>query len=105
MIDERIRARIPIEFRGGGMEGEGKLRNVSAGGMFVASGAIPETGDMVELVLNAPGQPEVKISGMVWWTTREAATGAPGAPGAPSGFGLRVLQAHDGYLALLDRLR
>jgi Tfp pilus assembly protein PilZ len=102
MNDERVSTRIPIEFRASGVKGVGKLRNASEGGMFVASGAIPEAGDTVELVLSAPGQPEVKVSGLVWWTTRQQ---APTAQSAPRGFGLRLLDADDRYLALLNRLR
>ena len=47
MTDERVRTKIPAEFSAGHVSGKGEVRNVSAGGLFVGTLAIPEEGLLV----------------------------------------------------------
>ena len=98
MESERVRTRIPAEFRSGGLLGRGEVRNVSEGGLFVGTLAIPEEGSAVELTLSAPGKAVVQVKGLVWWT-------APAGRAVPCGFGLRVLDDDEGYRRLVDTIR
>jgi hypothetical protein len=94
-----MRTRIPAEFRATSLSGKGEVRNVSDGGLFVGTRAIPDEGDSVEIRLSAPGAPPIEIDGLVWWTTRHLKT-----PNAHSGFGLRLLGESESYLRLLESL-
>ena len=100
MTEPRTRTAIPTEFRATSLSGTGKVRNVSDGGLFVCTSAIPDEGDSVELKLSAPGEPPVEVTGLVWWTTSHL-----DAPDARSGFGLRLLAQSEPYLRLLESLR
>ena len=62
MESERVQTRIPAEFRCGCLSGRGEVRNLSEGGLFVGTLAIPEEGSAVELTLSAPG-----IRGEKFW--------------------------------------
>jgi hypothetical protein len=99
MTEDRMRTLIPTEFRAAALEGKGKVRNVSEGGLFVGTSAIPEEGDTVDLELNTPGGLPIKLTGLVWWTTSHDEEA-----GSQSGFGLRLLDPGDRYLALLASL-
>lgn len=98
MNADRVRTRIPAEFKAEGLSGRGEVRNVSAGGLFVGTLAIPEEGVAVELKLRAPGKVDVEVRGLVWWT-------APAGRANPCGFGLRVLDEDEGYRVLLASIR
>jgi Tfp pilus assembly protein PilZ len=100
MTEPRMRTLIPAEFRATSLSGKGKVRNVSDGGLFVGTSAIPNEGDSVELKLSAPGKPPIEVTGLVWWTTSDLE-----APDARSGFGLRLLEQSEQYLRLLESLR
>jgi len=99
MTEPRKRTVIPTEFRATGLSGKGNVRNVSDGGLFVRTSAIPDAGDCVELKLNAPGKPPIEVTGLVWWTTSQLE-----APNGRSGFGLRLLGQSESYLRLLESL-
>ena len=99
MTRPRMRTQIPTEFRTASLSGKGKVRNVSDGGLFVGTSAIPDAGDSVELRLSAPGEPPIEVTGLVWWTTSHLE-----APNAHSGFGLRLLGESEPYLRLLESL-
>lgn len=98
MENERVQTRIPVEFLCGGLSGRGEVRNLSEGGLFVGTLAIPEEGSAVELTLSAPGKAVVQVKGLVWWT-------APAGRAVPCGFGLRVLDDDEGYRRLVDTIR
>jgi hypothetical protein len=100
MTQPRMRTVIPTEFRATSLSGKGEVRNVSDGGLFVGTSAIPKEGDCVELKLSAPGKPPIEVTGLVWWTTSDLE-----APNARSGFGLRLLEQSDQYLRLVESLR
>ena len=99
MTQPRTPTAIPIEFRATSLTGTGQVKNVSEGGLFVGTSAIPNAGDMVELTLSAPGEMPIEIIGLVWWTTSDLE-----APDAQSGFGLRLLEHSERYLRLVERL-
>jgi uncharacterized protein (TIGR02266 family) len=98
MTDDRVRTRIPAQFKADGLSGRGEVRNVSNGGLFVGTLAIPEEGSAVELTLCAPGKVDVEVKGLVWWT-------APAGRANPCGFGLRVLDEDEGYRTLVASIR
>ena len=100
MAETRLRTLIPTEFRAESLSGAGKVRNVSARGLFVGTRAIPEEGETVELELAEPGWPRISLTGLVWWTARE-----PGDRNARCGFGLRIVDDNDAYLRLVASLR
>ena len=99
MEDTRFRTLIPSRFRAGELAGKGKVRNVSQGGLFVLTRAIPEVGESISLRLRAPGRPAIEVRGLVWWTTRECEN-----PSARSGFGLRLLESSAPYRRLIKSL-
>lgn len=99
MTDPRTRTSIPVEFRAGAVHGRGKVRNVSEGGLFVGTTSIPEQGEEVNVQLAAPGEAPIVVSGLVWWTT----AGSAGAHRRP-GFGLRLIEENERFLALVQRL-
>ena len=97
-MTDRKRTRIPTEFKAGGLEGRGKVRNVSEGGLFVGTREIPPQGETVMLSLSVPGRQPIEVSGMVWWTTQD------GGRHADPGFGLRILDEDDEYRRMVDGL-
>ena len=94
-----MRTVIPTEFRATSLSGKGNVTNVSDGGLFVGTSAIPDEGDSIELKLSAPGEPPIEITGLVWWTTSDL-----DSPNARSGFGLRLLEQSEQYLRLVESL-
>ncbi len=99
MADTRFRTFIPSRFRAGELAGKGKVRNVSQGGLFVLTRAIPEVGESISLRLREPGRPAIEVRGLVWWTTRQCEN-----PSARSGFGLRLLESNAHYRRLVQSL-
>jgi hypothetical protein len=100
MHQQRTTTCIDAEFEISGNPATGKIRNVSEGGLFVGSSAIPEQGDNLELNFRAPNGEMVNLSGMVWWTTNDDQALGHGR----SGFALRLLEESDEFQRLLDRL-
>ncbi len=83
------------------MRGKGEVRNVSEGGLFVGTRAIPEEGAPVAVKLSPPGRASLEITGIVWWTATEDSPAR-----SRLGFGLRVLDDEDGsYRRLVASLR
>lgn len=97
MTENRHKTRIPAEFRADGWTGRGEVRNVSTGGLFVGTLAIPDEGTEIEVTLTSPGKIPVEVKGLVWWT-------APAGRAVPCGFGLRVLDEDEGYRTLIDSI-
>jgi len=96
----RIRTCIETEFEVRGHRAQGKIKNMSEGGLFVGTASIPEEGESVDLTFRAPGGREVRLSGLVWWTTK----GGDGKGHRTPGFGLRLLDDSDDFRSLLARL-
>lgn len=100
MNDDRQVTLIPAEFHAGSVRGKGKVRNISAGGLFVGTRAIPEPGTNARVRLVEPGKVPVEVIGLVWWTAR------PASPlDGNCGFGMRVLDDDDGYQRLVESIR
>ncbi len=98
MTTDRVRTKIPVDFKAGAFKGTGEVRNVSEGGLFVGTLAIPEEGTELELNLREPGKAEIEVRGLVWWT-------APAGQARRSGFGLRILDDHEAYRTLVQSVR
>jgi hypothetical protein len=96
----RIRTCIETEFAVGGHRAQGKIKNMSEGGLFVGTTSIPEEGETVDLTFRAPGAKEVRLSGLVWWTTN----GADGKEHRTPGFGLWLLDDSDDFRSFLAEL-
>lgn len=97
----RKRTAIPIEFSTAGRVMEGTVRNVSTGGMFVETRSIPAQGEPISLRLPArDGGDPIELTGLVWWTTEVSPYRHK-----HRGFGLRLLEEDDRYVAMLSRLR
>ena len=99
MESDRIRTSIETEFEIGGKRAQGKIKNISEGGLFVGTAALPEEGDNLELRFRAPDGSVVSLSRMVWWTRAPANTGQRQAPG----FGMRVLDDNEVFRGMLSR--
>jgi hypothetical protein len=98
MRSERVKTCIRANFETGGGRGEGLIRNVSGGGLFVGTGSLPEVGETVEVTARGAGGADVRISGLVWWTSRNR----PGTNFTrPRGFGIRLLDTEQDARQLL----
>lgn len=100
MKDERIRTCIETDFEVAGRPAQGKIKNMSESGLFVGTTSMPEEGDNVDVCFRARGGDEIKLSGLVWWTTSDVDASERRAPG----FGLRLLEEIDDLRGLLAKL-
>ncbi len=82
------------------MHGSGKIRNVGAQGLFVVTKTIPDEGETVCLCFVPPGESEIHLTGVVWWTTRSCPDRAQRAPG----FGLRLIEDSEVYDRAIRRM-
>jgi uncharacterized protein (TIGR02266 family) len=98
MQDGRIRTCIETEFEVRGRRAQGKIKNVSEGGLYVSTASVPEAGESVDLTFRVPGGEEVSLSGMVWWTTNAD----DGKRHRNPGFGLRLLDESEDFRNLLE---
>ena len=99
MAEARAQTRFPTNFRAESLNGAGKVRNVSEGGLFVITRAIPEEGESIALTLKAPGRLPIRVTGFVWWTTKDRKQPQP-----RPGFALRLLDENERYLQLVASL-
>jgi hypothetical protein len=83
----RIRTSIEAEFEVSGQRAKGRIMNVGEGGVFVGTGSIPGEGENAALDFTAPGGHDIRLSGLVWWTTDD-----DGRLHRVPGFGLRLLE-------------
>lgn len=95
----RIRTCIETEFEVRGRRAQGKIKNVSEGGLFVSTASVPEAGESVDLTFRAPGGREVSLSGLVWWTTHAG----DGRRHRTTGFGIRLLSDSNDLCSLLAK--
>jgi uncharacterized protein (TIGR02266 family) len=98
MESGRIRTSIETEFEIDGQRAQGRIKNMSEGGLFVGTASIPEAGENIDLNFRGPGGGVVSLSGLVWWTTNDG--GRHRAPG----FGLRLLDDSEELQGLLANL-
>lgn len=100
MRNQRTRTCIKAEFITSDVRGEGLIRNVSEGGLFVGSTSIPEVGEPVEVRVSRRRGTDVRISGLVWWTTDlHEGTSFSRA----RGFGVRMLDSDEDPRQLLEK--
>ncbi|MDJ0852898.1 MAG: PilZ domain-containing protein [Myxococcota bacterium] len=99
MQQDRIDTSLPARFVAGPLRAQGRVKNVGRGGLFVGTASIPEQGDSVTLVFEAPDGARIRARGLVWWTTLDS----PGESAA-QGFGVRLLEADSSYQSLVERL-
>ena len=89
------------EFMAGGRRVCGKVKNVSAGGLFVHTDRIPELGATIRLCMRPGTSHQLELTGMVWWTTRDN----PMPPlGYSRGFGLRFLDDNPAFREFVENL-
>ena len=96
----RFEASIPASYDLGSWTGEGTVENVGAHGLFVHTPNVPQPGEKVWLRLEGLAGEPVAMTGVVWWTTFDAAGLSPERPG----FGVRLVETGPHYLALLESL-
>jgi len=97
-MNRRIRTAIKTNFAAGRLRGEGKIKNVAEGGLFVGTSQLPDEGESVVVSFRAPGG-TVDVEGLVWWTTNDE----PGRHRTP-GFGLRLLEESADFSRFFDSL-
>jgi hypothetical protein len=93
-IEERISLvrRLDARFEAEHSRGEGRIRDVSHHGLFVASPLLPPDGSEIELVFETPSSRPITITGVVRWNTVPLA----GRRGA-SGFGVQLTTFGDDF--------
>jgi uncharacterized protein (TIGR02266 family) len=99
MEDKRISTVLPARFRARGRTCMGKIRNVSQGGLFVGTQAIPPQGESVRVRFRLPDGGTADVSGLVWWSTAQGE-----GHHRVSGFGLRLIQSNRAYRKALTRM-
>ena len=78
----------------------GITRDISAGGVFVATYDPPPPGTVIELALSLPGVPErFRITGVVRWTRELRAS----CDGCPPGSGIEWFNISEGALLAIER--
>jgi uncharacterized protein (TIGR02266 family) len=92
MEGKRVSTVLVAKFKACGKLADGKIRNLSLGGLFVGTRSIPPTGETVRVRFRMPDGHLVDVSGMVWWTTRQS-----DGPHRVPGFGLRLMDRHPRY--------
>ncbi len=92
MESKRVSTMLVAKFKACGKLGEGKIRNLGLGGLFVGTPSIPPSGETVRVRFRLPDGQMADVSGMVWWTTKQDA-GRHRVPG----FGLRLIDADPAY--------
>ena len=100
MDERRVEMEIQTEFAAGELRATGKIRNLGENGLFVGTHVIPEQGEPVRLQFTAPGGDYVRVSGLVWWTSRDPDARNDVMPG----FGMRLLVVSPTYRMLISDL-
>ncbi|MEE9280569.1 MAG: PilZ domain-containing protein [Myxococcota bacterium] len=81
---KRTVTRVPAAFEAGDLRGQGYIKNVSKGGVFLRSKILPDRGSEVRLLFHTREGTKVEVTGIVVWNTGEF-----GQPGVRPGFGVR----------------
>lgn len=102
MAEERTEVAFATEFMAAGRRVCGKVKNVSAGGLFVHTDRMPELGETIRLRMSPGPGHRLELTGMVWWTTRD--TPIPTFDGH-RGFGLRFLDDNPAFREFVEGLR
>ena len=100
MAEPRFDTDIPASFQIDEEKVDGRIENVSLGGVFVETPAIPERGDKLWLSFEGPDGEIVEAIGIVWWTTHEGEA----ARSSRQGFGVRLVASSGDYRRFLANL-
>ena len=96
-MQDRIEVSLPTHFATIRTSDTGEIRNLSPGGLFIATPAIPEVGERIEVHFTAPSGEPVKARGVVWWRTKDRQFYGD----ATRGFGVQLVDAGEAYRGLL----
>jgi uncharacterized protein (TIGR02266 family) len=102
MESKRIATLLKARFKAGGKVGEGKIWNLSLGGLFVGTQSIPPQGESVRVQFRLPEGHTVELAGLVWWTT--ATQARSGRRHRLPGFGLRLIDSPPAYEQAVRKL-
>ncbi len=91
---------IPARYVVGGAEDEGRIMDLSRGGLFLRSPMLPKEGERIVISFGTSEGRKIEVRGTVQWNT------VPLAPGqsAPSGFGVRLSRWGIDYSLFLWKL-
>jgi len=95
----RTVTRIPATFASGDTHGNGYVKNVSRGGVFLRTDTLPAPGAPVSILFHAPNGTKVEIAGVVRWTTDQLPEETNFA-----GFGMQLEGDNEAYLEFFDAL-
>jgi hypothetical protein len=98
-IQRRIRLSRPVNaaFVAGTARGQGRILDVSQGGIFVRSALLPSGGTTVAAALELPSGRTIAVQGVVQWNTAHLETRLES-----SGFGVRLTLVPPEYLGFVD---
>jgi Tfp pilus assembly protein PilZ len=96
----RTVTRIPAMFASSTTHGNGHIKNLSLEGLFLRTENLPQTGDVVDVILFIPDGNKIEVTGTVRWTTAELGP----AYGAKPGFGIQIHEQSQDYLGLYEEL-
>jgi Tfp pilus assembly protein PilZ len=97
-LSDRVWIGAPANLRLGEEELSGFVEVINLGGLYVATGRVPEIGDYVELVFSLPGDPRAfRVRGNVVFQSRAAER-------QRAGFGARFERAPLGLLEAIKGL-
>ncbi len=91
--------RVPASFESGELRGKGHVKNVSKGGLFLRTDALPEAGSEVRVLFHTQLARKVEIRGIVVWSTAEL-----DQPDARPGFGVRFEGASEQFLEFYEQI-
>jgi uncharacterized protein (TIGR02266 family) len=95
MDNKRVATLLKARFKAGKKLGEGKIFNLSLGGLFVGTASIPPQGESVRVQFRLPEGNQVDVAGLVWWTTESQTR--TGRRHRMPGFGLRLIESPPAY--------
>lgn len=100
--DPRVSCQARVKFRAFGVTLSGEARNISANGMYVATGYEVAMGTVLELVFTLPGREEtvIQAKGRVAWLNRGE---EKPKQGLPAGFGVEFIAVTDESRRALER--
>ena len=82
----RYMKRIPARFQSQGVIGQGYVKNLSKGGLFLRTDRLPLPGAPVRVIIEPEAGDKIEISGVVRWTTAQLENASEATPG----FGLQL---------------
>ncbi len=102
---ERTTLEVRVDFELDDMTYTGVTRNISAGGVFVATEDLPPVGARINLKFALPGndRPLTVQTEVRWIRPRRQPQTSPGGEDAPAGMGLQFLNPSAADAAALER--